>query len=48
MDLLASVELRPPKAGRMTLETAYSYNVTLWTQDTDFEGIDGVHYVEKR
>lgn len=29
------------------LATARRYGALLWTQDADFEGIEGVHYVAK-
>lgn len=43
-----SVELRLPMADSVMLATARAYNATLWTQDADFKGIDGVQYIEKR
>jgi len=43
-----SVELRLPMADSVMLATARAYNATLWTQDTDFKGIDSVQYIEKR
>jgi len=30
------------------LGTVKAYNATLWTQDEDFKGIEGVRYIEKR
>lgn len=30
------------------LATARANNAILWTQDADFEGIDGVHYIDKK
>ncbi len=42
-----SVEFRLPMADSIMLATARAYNATLWTQDADFKGIDGVQYVEK-
>jgi len=42
-----SVELRLPMADSIILATARAYNATLWTQDSDFEGIEGVQYIEK-
>jgi predicted nucleic acid-binding protein len=43
-----SVELRLPMADSVMLATARAHNATLWTQDADFEDIEGVQYVEKR
>ena len=42
-----SVELRLPMADSIILATARTYNATVWTQDEDFDGIEGVQYVEK-
>jgi predicted nucleic acid-binding protein len=36
---------RLPLADSVILATARSYGATLWTQDADFEGRDGVRYV---
>ena len=35
-------------ADSIILATAHAYNATLWTQDSDFQGIEGVQYIEKR
>ena len=43
-----SVELRLPMADSIILATARAYSATLWTQDADFQNIEGVQYVEKR
>jgi predicted nucleic acid-binding protein len=43
-----SVDLRLPMADSIMLATARAYHATLWTQDADFRGIQGVQYVEKR
>ena len=43
-----SVELGMPMADSIMLATAQAYNATLWTQDEDFQGIEGVRYIEKR
>ncbi len=43
-----SVDLRLPMADSMMLATARADHATLWTQDADFRGIEGVQYVEKR
>ncbi len=37
-----------PLADSIILATARTHDATLWTQDADFEQIDGVRYVEKR
>ncbi len=39
-----SVELGQPLAGSVILATARQYGAELWTQDADFDGIDGVRY----
>jgi len=43
-----SVQLGLPMADSIILVTARAYSATLWTQDSDFEGVDGVRYIEKR
>jgi predicted nucleic acid-binding protein len=43
-----SVDLGLPMADSVILATARVHNATLWTQDADFESIEGVQYVEKR
>lgn len=43
-----SHEMKLPMADSVILATTRQYNATLWTQDSDFEGIPGVRYVEKR
>ncbi len=42
-----SVALRLPMADSIILATARSYGATLWTQDADFENVEGVRYVQK-
>jgi predicted nucleic acid-binding protein len=42
-----SVELNLPMADSVMLATARAYDATLWTQDADFAGIEGVRYVQK-
>ncbi len=42
-----SVELRLPMADSVMLATARAHDATLWTQDADFEDIEGVQYIEK-
>jgi predicted nucleic acid-binding protein len=36
-----------PMADSMILATARSCDAELWTQDSDFEGVDGVRYISK-
>ena len=43
-----SLELKLPMADSIILATAQSNDAVLWTQDDDFEGIDGVKYVAKK
>ncbi|NQT74430.1 MAG: type II toxin-antitoxin system VapC family toxin [Chloroflexi bacterium] len=42
-----SIEKSLPMADSIMLATALSYEAILWTQDSDFSGIDGVKYIEK-
>lgn len=42
-----SHELRLPMADSITLTTARKYKATLWTQDSDFENLQGVRYFVK-
>ncbi|HEY83546.1 MAG TPA: type II toxin-antitoxin system VapC family toxin [Chloroflexi bacterium] len=42
-----SIDLKIPMADSIILATARAYKSTLWTQDVDFKGIDGVQYIEK-
>jgi predicted nucleic acid-binding protein len=35
-------------ADSIILATALFYQVTVWTQDTDFKGIAGVQYIPKK
>ena len=35
-------------ADSIVLATAQAFDATLWTQDADFECIDGVQYIEKK
>lgn len=42
-----SFQLKLPMADSIILATARSYGATVWTQDVDFEGIEGVRYVPK-
>ena len=40
-----SLELRLPMADSVILATARAHNAVLWTQDSDFRGLDGVRYI---
>ncbi len=42
-----SVEYGLPMADSIMLATARAFGATLWTQDVDFEGIEGVKYRPK-
>ncbi len=42
-----SVEYKLPLADSVMLATAHSCDATLWTQDADFEGVEGVRYVPR-
>ena len=42
-----SLEERLPLADSIILATSRAYNAILWTQDSDFENISGVKYVQK-
>lgn len=43
-----SVKLKLPMADSMILATARACDATLWTQDADFNGLEGVRYLAKR
>ncbi len=43
-----SYDLKIPMADSIVLATARKYRATLWTQDSDFEGIPDVKYTKKR
>ena len=43
-----STERKLPMAGSVMLATAQAQGATLWTQDADFEEIEGVQYLSKR
>lgn len=42
-----SAALKIPMADSIILATARANNALVWTQDADFEGLDGVRYVAK-
>ena len=35
------------EADSLILQTARTYQATLWTQDEHFKGLEGVQYIEK-
>lgn len=43
-----SVETKLPMADSVILATAREYDATLWTQDSDFEGLEKVKYKKRR
>jgi len=43
-----STDLKIPMADSVMLATAREYDAALWTQDKDFEDIDGVRFIEKK
>ena len=42
-----SLEEKLPLADSVMLATSRAYGATLWTQDSDFEGMSGVKYAKK-
>jgi predicted nucleic acid-binding protein len=42
-----STELKIAMADSIILATARTYDATLWTQDVDFKGVEGVKYIVK-
>jgi toxin FitB len=43
-----SIDHHLPMAGSIILATARVYGAIIWTQDSDFKGIDGVQYIAKK
>ena len=43
-----SLEFKLPMADSIVYATARASGATLWTQDDDFEGLDGVKYIAKK
>jgi predicted nucleic acid-binding protein len=41
-----SADLQIPMADSIMLATAREYEAILWTQDSDFKGLDGVEYIK--
>jgi len=44
----ASIERRLPMADSIMLITAQTHDATFWTQDADFNGVEGVKYVARK
>jgi len=42
-----SIDHHIPMADSIILATARLYKASIWTQDSDLKGIDGVQYIEK-
>ena len=42
-----SLELRLPMAGSIILATARLHETVLWTQDADFQGLEGVNFISR-
>jgi len=42
------VELKLPLADSVVYATADRFEASLWTQDSDFKGLDRVEYIEKK
>ena len=42
-----AVDLRLPMADSIMLATAHAFDATLWTQDADFQAIEGVRYIAR-
>lgn len=43
-----SDDLKLPLADSVILATAQTYAAVIWTQDTHFQGLEGVRYTEKK
>lgn len=43
-----SSDLKTPMADSVMLASARESDATLWTQDADFEGLEGVRYIDAR
>jgi len=44
----ASIEHRLPMADSIILVTSQTHGAAFWTQDVDFEGVEGVKYVARK
>lgn len=42
-----SLQYKLPMADALILSTAKTHSATLWTQDSDFDGLPDVQYIEK-
>lgn len=43
-----SLELKLPMADSIILATARTHRAEVWTQDSDFEGFQGIHFFPKK
>jgi predicted nucleic acid-binding protein len=43
-----SLEHKIPMADSIILSTGRYYQATVWTQDADFKGLDGIKYIKKK
>jgi len=43
-----SLEMKLPMADSLMLATAHAFGAVLWTQDSDFEHLEGVRYIRAR
>lgn len=43
-----SIDYHLPMADSIIFATAQAHKATIWTQDCDFKGIDGVRYIAKK
>lgn len=43
-----SIDFKLPMADSIILATAEAHGALLWTQDSDFKNVPGVHYIEKK
>ena len=43
-----SIDYHLPMADSIILATAQVFGATIWTQDSDFEKIDGAQYIAKK
>jgi predicted nucleic acid-binding protein len=43
-----SLERRIPMADSIMLATSIAHDAILWTQDSDFGGMDGIKYIKRR
>ncbi len=43
-----SLRYNLPMADSIILATGFRYNCTIWTQDSDFKGIENVNYFSKK